>query len=82
MINREIGSYKILEKIGEGGMGVVYKAIHMKLDQLVAIKILFPQYSRDLKMQNKLVNEAKLQAKFAHPNVVNILNYFEEGECK
>ncbi len=80
MINRVIGSYKILEKIGEGGMGVVYKAIHTKLDQLVAIKILFPQYSRDLKMQNKLVNEAKLQAKFAHPNVVNILNYFEQGE--
>jgi len=46
MINREIGSYKILEKIGEGGMGIVYKAIHSKLDQLVAIKILFPQYSR------------------------------------
>lgn len=74
MINRIIGSYKILEKIGEGGMGVVYKAIHTKLDQFVAIKILFPQYSRDINMQNKLKKKWRRKKKVQTVEVSSPVN--------
>jgi len=42
MLSKTVGSYKIIEKIAFGGMGVVYKGIHTKLEQFVAIKVLSP----------------------------------------
>ena len=80
MIHKEIGQYQILEKIGHGGMGVVYKAIHKKIEKIVAIKALSPQLSEDLKMRERFINEAKLQAKLSHPNIVNIINYIESED--
>ncbi|HSE83859.1 MAG TPA: serine/threonine-protein kinase [Thermodesulfobacteriota bacterium] len=77
MLGREIGSYRILEKVGQGGMGIVYKGVHTKLEQEVAIKVLSPQFSQDQHMRSRFFKEAKIQAKFSHPNVVNILNYLE-----
>ncbi|HEX3035978.1 MAG TPA: serine/threonine-protein kinase, partial [Thermodesulfobacteriota bacterium] len=77
MLGREIGSYRILEKVGQGGMGIVYKGVHTKLEQEVAIKVLSPQFSQDQHMRSRFFREAKIQAKFSHPNVVNILNYLE-----
>lgn len=79
MIGKEIGPYKVLEKIGQGGMGIVYKGVHTRLEQDVAIKVLSPEFSRDLSMQERFVREAKIQVKLSHPNVVNILNYLEDG---
>jgi len=79
MEGKEVGPYRVLEKVGQGGMGVVYKAIHTKLDQDVAIKVLSPEFSRDSSMRDRFVREAKIQVKLSHPNVVNILNYLEEG---
>ncbi len=78
MLRKEVGSYKILQKIGQGGMGIVYKAIHTKLEQEVAIKVLHPQFSQDPQMRKRFVKEAKIQARFTHPNVVNILNCLED----
>jgi serine/threonine protein kinase len=80
MVGKQIGSYRIVEKIGQGGMGTVYKGIHTKLEQEVAIKVLSSQFSQDLYMRERFFKEAKIQAKFSHPNVVNILNYLEDGE--
>lgn len=77
MIGKEVGSYRILEKIGQGGMGVVYKGIHIMLEQVVAIKVLSPQFAQDQHMRSRFIKEAKIQARFSHPNVVNILNYLE-----
>lgn len=79
MIGREIGPYRIIEKIGQGGMGIVYKGLHVKLEQEVAIKVLAPELSRDPAMRERFINEAKIQARISHPNVVNVLNYVEEG---
>ncbi len=80
MIGLEIGPYKILEMLGQGGMGVVYRGMHTKLEQMVAIKVLSPAYSQDVSMRARFVHEAKLQAKLSHPNVVNILNYLEDDK--
>ena len=80
MIHKEIGQYQILEKIGHGGMGLVYKGIHKKIEKIVAIKALSPQLSEDPKMKERFINEAKLQAKLSHPNIVNIINYIEHED--
>jgi eukaryotic-like serine/threonine-protein kinase len=79
MIGREIGPYRIIEKIGQGGMGIVYKGLHVKLEQEVAVKVLAPELSRDPSMRERFINEAKIQARISHPNVVNVFNYVEEG---
>jgi serine/threonine-protein kinase len=80
MIGREIGPYKILDKLGQGGMGIVYKGLHSQLDQLVAIKVLSPQYAHDPSMRERFIAEAKLQARLTHPHVVNIYNYLEDAD--
>ncbi len=81
MLNSEaIGDYRIIERVGQGGMGEVYKAVHSKLGQTVAIKMLSPEYSENESMRRRFLNEARIQARFTHPNVVNILNFFEEGK--
>jgi serine/threonine protein kinase len=72
-----IGQYKILEKIGEGGMGVVYKAEHTTLEQIVALKSLPSTLSSNTEMRERFIREAKIQAKLSHPNVVNLHNFFE-----
>jgi serine/threonine protein kinase len=79
MIGKEVGPYKILEKIGQGGMGIVYQGIHTQLEQKVAIKFLSPEYAHDPSMRERFIAEAKLQAKLTHPHVVNIFNYLQDA---
>ena len=79
MIGKEIGPYRIIEKIGQGGMGIVFKGLHVKLEQEVAIKVLSPEFSQDPSMRERFIKEAKIQAKISHPNVVNVLNYIEDA---
>ena len=80
MLSKTVGSYKIIEKIAFGGMGVVYKGIHTKLEQFVAIKVLSPQFASNQNMKSKFLSEAKIQAQLHHPNVVNIMNFIEEDD--
>jgi serine/threonine protein kinase len=80
MIGRTVGPYRILEKIGQGGMGIVYKGIHMQLEQEVAIKVLAPAYAQDPSMRQRFIAEAKLQAQLSHPHVVNIFNYLQDED--
>ncbi len=79
MIVTSVGPYRILQRLGEGGMGVVYKGIHTILEQPVAIKALSPTLSTDPGMKERFLREAKIQAQLTHPNIVNLLNFIEEG---
>jgi serine/threonine-protein kinase len=81
LVGQQIGSYTILARIGQGGMGVVYRAVHEKIGQEVAIKLLNPQWAADRQMRDRFIREASLQAKIAHTNIVRLLNFVEEGDC-
>lgn len=66
-----IRDYRIVEKLGQGGMGTVYKAIHERLDRIVAIKVLTPDRLRDPQGVSRFQREMKAVGKLQHPNIVN-----------
>ncbi len=72
MIGKSILHYKILEKIGEGGMGVVYKAEDSKLKRTVALKFLHPDLIRDKEAKERFVQEAQAAAALDHPNICTV----------
>ncbi|WP_224247225.1 serine/threonine protein kinase [Hyalangium gracile] len=69
--------FKILEALGSGGMGRVYKAVQSPLDRLVALKVLNPQYGQDKDpgFQRRFFLEASVTAKLRHPNTVTVIDY-------
>ncbi len=72
MIGKTVSHYKITDKLGEGGMGIVYLAQDLKLERNVAIKLLSPQLSRDKDTIERFEREAKAAAALNHPNIVTI----------
>ncbi|HTR25765.1 MAG TPA: protein kinase [Terriglobales bacterium] len=72
MIGTEIASYRILEKLGQGGMGVVYKAVDTGLDRMVAMKVLNPDLSRNPELVERFRAEAKAQANLNHTNLATL----------
>ncbi|MGE5499590.1 MAG: serine/threonine protein kinase, partial [Syntrophothermus sp.] len=80
MVGRVINNYKFISVLGEGGMGIIYRAFDTKLDRYVAIKILKPKVLGQEKFIERFRVEAKNQAKLSHPNIVPVYGFIEEGE--
>ena len=76
-----VGPYRIMEKLGRGGMATVFKAYHASLDRYVALKVLHPAFLEDPNFLARFQREARLVAKLEHPGIVPVYDFAEhEGQ--
>ncbi len=81
-IGETVGRYRLLSKIGEGGMGVVYRALDLNLDRQVALKVLKAEAVAKPERQQRFVQEAKAASALNHPNIVTVHEIDErDGVC-
>jgi serine/threonine protein kinase len=78
-MGKVVGGYKILEELGCGEMGVVFKARQLSLDRVVALKVLPAEVTRDKESVDRFLREAKSAGKLQHPNIVQVYDIGETG---
>ncbi|MDP1829284.1 MAG: serine/threonine-protein kinase [Archangium sp.] len=71
--------YRVLEKLGEGGMGAVYKVEHVRMGKLAALKLMRPDHALDKALKGRFLQEARVVARLSHPNTVQV---FDSGELE
>jgi len=76
-VGENIGPYRIVEQLGQGGMATVYKAYHASLDRYVALKALHPAFNEDKNFASRFQREARVVAKLEHPHIVPVYDYAE-----
>ncbi len=74
-----IGGFAILEKVGQGGMGTVFRARQISMDRIVAVKILAPKFAQDPAFKQRFLNEARTCAKLSHLNIINGIDCGEDS---
>ncbi len=70
-----IGPYRIVRRLGQGGMGAVYEGVHELIGRKVAIKVLHPQYAADAELTERFFNEARAVNLVDHPGLVQVSDY-------
>ncbi len=79
MVGEKINHYEILEKLGSGGQGTVYKALDTKLDRVVVVKVLPPELTSKTANFTRFEREAKLASQLDHPNICTIYDYGDDN---
>ncbi|MFC1530324.1 protein kinase [Gemmatimonadota bacterium] len=82
MIGRTVGQYQIIDKIGEGGMGTVYKAEDSTLNRLVALKTLSGHLARDEEAKERFIREAQSASSLNHPNITTVFEFVEDEDAR
>lgn len=75
-----VGNYRLVDKLGEGGMGAVYKGVDLMVEREVAIKMLRPDIARQAELVERFRAEAVALAKLNHPNIATLYSFFREGD--
>jgi serine/threonine protein kinase len=76
-LNSMVGEYRLIDFLGEGGMGSVYRAVHAKLGRVAAIKVLTTAARREQGFVERFFNEARIQASLQHPNIAALYDFCE-----
>lgn len=79
LIGRTVGHYVLQEKLGSGGFGTVYRAVHLRMRRICAVKILPPHLAQDPAFVQRFEREARLAAELHHPNIVGIYDIGEDS---
>src|SRR5947207_10062331 len=82
MIGRTISHYQVLEKLGSGGMGEIYKAQDSRLNRMVAIKVLSRHAAGDEERRRRLIKEAQAASSLNHPNIITIYDILSDEESE
>jgi serine/threonine-protein kinase len=80
MLGEAVSHYRIIERLGRGGMGEVYRAEDLKLGRTVALKFLSPELVRDSQAKTRFLHEAKAASALDHPNICTIHGIEEAGD--
>ncbi len=78
-VGENVGAYRVVEQLGQGGMATVFKAYHAALDRYVAIKVMHPAFKEDPTFLARFQREARVVAKLEHPNIVPVYDYAEHN---
>src|SRR3954469_4671055 len=76
----EIAGYRIGPQLGRGGMGVVYKAHHVRLDRAAAVKVLTPALAHNAEFRERFMRESQMAATLQHPNVITVYDAGEDQD--
>src|SRR5215471_1316082 len=79
MVGQTIGNYQVLEKLGSGGMGDIYKAQDPRLNRFVAIKVLSAAGAGDPERRRRFTQEAQAASALNHPNIITIHDIVSDG---
>jgi serine/threonine-protein kinase len=82
MVGKKILHYQLIDKIGAGGMGEIYKAQDDRLNRLVAVKILSPGLSTDPERKRRFFQEAQAASALNHPNIITLYDIVSEGDVQ
>lgn len=82
MDGRIIGHYKLLDKLGAGGMGEIYKAEDTRLHRVVAIKLLSPSVASDPERRKRFLQEAQAASALNHPNIITVYDIISDGDTQ
>src|SRR5687767_4314101 len=75
MIGRSVGNYRLVKRLGQGGMGVVYLAEHPGIGRRAAVKFLHPDLAKNKRLLKRFFNEARAAAAIRHPGIVEVYDF-------